>query len=121
MDNKSFRYDIEGLIKDMQIDLNTISALYTEYFLEMKINLQESRNFFANKNWDMLERVIHNIKGVSTSLNIYDIYLISNKLDINLKQGNYSTVDLDINSISELFNAAERDIRDFFKQNDIRI
>lgn len=121
MDNKSFRYDIEGLAKDMEIDLSTISPLYAEYFLEMKTNLEESRKYFATKNWDRLQRVMHNIKGISTSLNVDDVYLVSNRLDINLKQGIYSTAELDINNISELFNIAENDIREFLKQNDIRI
>jgi hypothetical protein len=121
MENIPFRYDIIGLAKDMDIDLAAISNLYSEYFLEMKINLQESRDYYSNKNWLKLERIMHNIKGISISLNIDDIYNVSNELDTALKLGNYNTAAFDIDNISELFNNAENDIREFFRQNTIRI
>jgi hypothetical protein len=121
MENIPFKYDIIGLAKDMDIDLAAISNLYNEYFLEMKTNIQESQELYKSENWARLERVIHNIKGISISLNIDDIYTVSNKLDTNLKLGNYDTAAFNINNIRELFNAAENDIKEFFKQNSIRL
>lgn len=121
MGNIHCRYDIEGLARDMEIELGDLPALYSEYFLEMRINLQESRAMYNIKDWDKLERVIHNIKGISTSLNVDDVYLLSNKLDNKLKGANFDNVLPDIDYITDLFIAAENDIKEFFKQNDIKI
>jgi HPt (histidine-containing phosphotransfer) domain-containing protein len=121
MENESFRYDIEGLAKDMEVELSTLSTLYSEYFHEMKINIEESKTLANSEDWFRLERVIHNIKGISTSLNISDIYSFSNKLDVNLKNGKTDAAINDINTINELFNACENSVRQFFKEKEILI
>lgn len=121
MDNIPFRYDITGLAKDMDIDLATISNLYTEYFAEMKANIEESIKLYGSRDFIKLERVIHNIKGISVSLNVNDIYDAANKFDMKLKRDDFDTVTTDINNIINLYNAAKKDIIAFFKQNAVNI
>jgi hypothetical protein len=88
MNTASFRYDINIITEDMEVDLKSISALYSEYFLEMKDNLNKSKNLCKSGEYKKLERVIHNIKWISYSLNILDIYTVANKLDIELLNNN---------------------------------
>ncbi|MDP4090238.1 MAG: Hpt domain-containing protein [Bacillota bacterium] len=121
MDNKSFRYNIEGLAADMEIDLAELTSLYSEYFIEMRINIQESKALRANNDWVKLERIIHNMKGISTSLNVDDVYLMAAKLDNKLRSANYENIENDINFIVELYNRAENDIMEFFKEKDMKI
>ncbi|MBC8059785.1 MAG: Hpt domain-containing protein [Clostridiaceae bacterium] len=121
MDEKAFRYNIQDLADDMEVGLETLSSLYSEFFHEMKINIQESKALANNKDWDKLQRVIHNIKGISTCLNVNDIYFVSQQLDTDLKNQKFENVLSNINSINELFNCTETDIREFFKNSGITI
>ena len=116
-----FRYDIEGLDKDMDIDMTEISKLYDEYFIEMKSNIQESIKLYGSEDFARLERVIHNMKGISSSLNINDIYAAANDLDAKLKRGYFDTASADMDNFIKLFIAAEKDIRGFFKQNAVNL
>jgi len=121
MDENPFRYDIKSLADDMEVGLQTLSTLYSEFFHEMKLNIEESKALCDNKDWLKLERVIHNIKGISACLNINDIYSISQKLDLELKLKKYENAFTDIISISNLFNSSETDIKNFFKINGVII
>jgi len=121
MDEKPFRYNIKELADDMEVTLETLSSLYSEFFHEMKIDIQESRALTLSKDWPKLQRIIHNIKGISTCLNIHDIYYVSQKLDMDLKINKYETVLSDVNSINDFFNSCETDIREYFKNNEIII
>ena len=121
MEEKPFRYNIKGLADDMEVSLQTISSLYSEFFHEMRLNIEESKVLCTKKDWDKLQRVIHNIKGISTCLNVNDIYDISLKLDMDLKNKKLENVFSKITSISDLFNFSETDIRGFFKKDGIII
>lgn len=121
MDNGTFRYDIKSLVEEMDVEYAAISTLYSEYFFEMKGNVQDSRLLCTQNAWDKLQRVVHNMKGISISLNIKDIYDASYKLDIELKGGNYTTASASIDTISNLLVECENDIKHFFQQKGIVI
>jgi HPt (histidine-containing phosphotransfer) domain-containing protein len=121
MESKECRYDIDALIKMLGVEFSDVSPLYLEYFFEMKENIQESKALCKEKDWNRLQRIVHNMKGISVSLNVNDLYAASTNLDIQLKKGLYDTVAQAIEDIQELFNAAELEIRDFFKQQGISI
>ncbi|HEY5561618.1 MAG TPA: hypothetical protein VIK72_07655 [Clostridiaceae bacterium] len=121
MDENFIRYNIQGLADDMEVNLSTLSSLYSEFFHEMKINIEESKDLCNSKDWWKLQRVIHNIKGISSCLYIEDIYDISNKLDIELKKQAYENALPDITSINNLLISSETDIKEFFKKNGINM
>lgn len=121
MDNKPFRYNFDELSKDLELDLESISSLFHEYFFEMKSNIEKCRSLLSEGNWAKLERVIHNIKGTSSSLNVDDIFILSNKMNNDLKSGKYDDVEKDLEFLSKLYNITENNIREFFKQNNINI
>jgi len=121
MDENPFRYDIKGLAADMEVDLQVLSSLYSEFFHEMKLNIEESKSLCINEDWMKLQRVIHNIKGISACLNVNDLYTISHKLDIELKNQKYENIFTNITFIGNLFNSSEFDIKDFFKKYGISI
>jgi HPt (histidine-containing phosphotransfer) domain-containing protein len=119
VENVPFRYKIEDLAADMEVDLLTVSTLYTEYFIEMKQCIYKSKNLCTAKDWQKLERVIHNIKGISNSLNIDDIYNVSNELDNELNRHIYDNIDKFLENINNLFLICEKDIKKFFRLNSI--
>lgn len=121
MSTSVFKYNIEGLANDMEIDLPTISTLYAEFFFEMKANINETKILSKNGDWKNVEEILHNIKGICTSLNIDDLYNIVNKLDSELKRKIYDNVMIYLDSIINLFVSCENDIREFFKEKNIII
>lgn len=119
MQDKKCRYEIEILAKDTGVDLATLSTLYLEYFKEMKENINQSILLCSEKAWSNLERVIHNIKGVSISLNILDIYDAALNLDNKLKNKIYDTISSDIKIINRMLISSENEIMKFFHSKDI--
>lgn len=119
MESSTFRYEIKALTSELGIDLAIIAALYSEYFIEMKENIQQGRILCREENWIKLERIIHNMKGISSSLAVMDVYEATLKLDTRLKSEMPEGASEHIEYIFELFTAAEHDISSFFQENDI--
>lgn len=78
-------YDIEGLAQELELDLIDLSSLYSGYIAEMQDEISEMKNFLAKKDWVMLRRIVHNIKGVSANLAINDVFIAAEELEIMQK------------------------------------
>lgn len=121
MDENTFRYDIKGLCEDIGVPYEDIASLFSEYFSEMKDNIQECKTLYINRDWMKLEREVHNMKGISVNLNVTDVYNTCTTLDYQLRTYQYENINTNLEKIYELYNAAENDIREFFKLKDIMI
>lgn len=51
----------------------------------MQDEISEMKNFLAKKDWVMLRRIVHNIKGVSANLAINDVFIAAEELEIMQK------------------------------------
>jgi hypothetical protein len=71
MESKTPRYDIGKLAKELEFDIEDVKILFSKYFIEIKENISQMQEYFSHKDWDMLERVVHNIKGVSYIAHIH--------------------------------------------------
>lgn len=110
------KYDIEGLAKELEIDIEGIVGLYASYFEEMKSEITDMKEHLVKHDWKMLERVIHNIKGVSINLNISDVYSEAEKFDILLKKDVTENAGDYVDSIAHLIENAEVEIQRFFSE-----
>lgn len=115
MEESTFRYDIKGLCEDIGVSYGDISSLYKEYFSEMRDNIQECKDLCNSGEWDMLEREVHNMKGISVNLNVTDVYTVCNTFDYQLRTGHYEKALENVEKINKLFIKAESDIKEFFK------
>ncbi|MCX7748774.1 MAG: hypothetical protein N2645_18090 [Clostridia bacterium] len=117
MENIQSRYDFEGLAKELEIDIPLLARLFRNYFTEMASETVEMENMFHNKNWVGLERVIHNIKGVSANLSIHDVYQEAALLDERLKKNMVDDVKIYIDKIDKLIAGAKDEVQKFLSQN----
>jgi len=116
MNAGEFRYDIDGLAKELEVDLEDILGLYASYFEEMNSSITELETNNSQENWAMLQRAIHNIKGVSANLRIEDVFVEAEKLDHLLKANSYSEAGDYIKSIIKLIEKAEQDVKNYFNE-----
>lgn len=114
MSSGMFRYDIEGLRQDLEISLQSIRSLYQEYFKEMAKELKKMENLLYEKQWELLQRKAHNVKGVSINLGLKDIFEVSEKLDLQLKQNEYSHCKKELENIRDQVAVAQKDIEAYF-------
>lgn len=121
MDQFNEGYDIEGLAKELELDFNELAGLYSGYIAEMKEEASQLTDYLAKKDWLMLQRVVHNIKGVSANLTVADVFKEAEKLDIMLKKNVNDGAEVCVRRIIELICNAEKKIRAFFIKKGLEI
>jgi HPt (histidine-containing phosphotransfer) domain-containing protein len=114
-------YDIIGFTQDLGLTIEEVSKLYAELINEINSAILEL-NFLMNKR-DLvkIQKIIHNIKGVSGNYRISDIYRETIKINDALKSTNYSNFAKDLNHLFDVSNMAIIEIKSFFKQNSISL
>ncbi len=121
MGNIASKYDIKGLSEGLEVDLADLVGLFSSYFEEMKNEVSELKGLLDRKDWYMLERVVHNIKGVSANLYINDVFHETEKFDRLLKNNDTSDADKHVEMIDRMISSAEESIGLFFKENGLEI
>lgn len=121
MDNSINRYDIAGLAGELELELSDLVDLFAGYISEMKEEVSEMRKFLNQNDFEMLQRVVHNIKGVSANLNIKDVFKEAEKFDILLKNSMTEDACAHVNMLASLIEGAEVKIRSFFMENGYNI
>lgn len=116
-ENTYSRYDIEGLMKDIGLELREIAVLYHEYFTEMRSNIFDAKMLISGEQWEKFGRVVHNMKGISVSLNVADVYEALVSLDREIKNNIHIRAAQRLESIEELFHEAEEYIKEYIKHN----
>lgn len=114
MKESSCRYDIASLAEELDVSMAEIAPLFASYIGEMKSEASDMLAYLSKCDWGMLQRVVHNIKGVSANLNINDVYEGAAFFDALLKQNRVEEAARHVASIIGLLNNAEREIRNFF-------
>lgn len=121
MESKASRYDIKKLAEELEFDIEDISILFSKYFDELKENISQMEDFLTKRDWHMLERVVHNIKGVSINLNIMDVYEEAALFDNLLKQNINNDADNHVKKLANLLRESEIEIRRIFSEMNIEV
>lgn len=121
MEQGTSRYDIKGLAEELEFEVDDIAGLFSKYFEEMATDISDMQKYLSNSDWYMLERVVHNIKGVSINLNIHDVFEEASEFDVLLKQSKAEGAALHVSKLAELINSAEIEIRKKFLEMDITL
>lgn len=121
MDNKKARYDIKGLADELEVGMDSIALLFTSFFSEMENEIKNLEEYLGEKDWHMLERVIHNIKGVSANLNVYDVFEEAAIFDEMLKKNQVEDARKFVDKIIFLINDAKKEVEEIFKQNGLSL
>lgn len=112
---KQDRYNITEFIKVMDVNIEEIAALFDQYFQEMFEELIELKKLFKDNDFTMLQREIHNVKGVSANLGIYDVHQKAAIMDSNLKNNINDFLEVQIEELESLILNAHTEVQVFFK------
>ena len=112
--NKKRRYDIEEFTKALGVSTEEMAGLFSSYIAEMEGEIAEMQAQLAKKDWKMLQRVVHNIKGVSGNLHINDVYKEAFSFDIMLKEGDTGAAHEHVERLVKLITGSEIEIREYF-------
>jgi HPt (histidine-containing phosphotransfer) domain-containing protein len=110
------KYNIEAFAQELEVDLERVVPLFAGYIEEMKEEVKALKGYLEKKDWNMLEKTIHNIKGVSANLNIEDVYKESAIFNGRLKKGMNDDAGDYVQQIISLIHGAEIEIRRFFRE-----
>lgn len=115
------KYDIAGFAHDLGLNMREVSEFYAELINEINSALLELKILMNKRDLVMIQKIIHNIKGVSGNYRINDIYEETSKINDALRVDNYNTLEKDLNNLFNISDTALQEIKDFFKQKSIFI
>lgn len=115
------KYDIVGFANDLGLSIEDISDLYAELIHELNSALLELKILINDKNPPKIQKIIHNIKGVSGNYRLTDLYEETSKINDALKNSEYADFEKDLNHLVNISYAAIKEITNFFKQKSISI
>jgi HPt (histidine-containing phosphotransfer) domain-containing protein len=121
MDTKNFKYDIQGMADELEVDIVDIIDLYSNYISEMNKEISSMQKLLLKGDWFNLEKVIHNIKGVSANLNITDVYQAAEIFDAELKRTEIENVQANTGKLIDMLNEAVLEIKGFFLDKGITL
>ena len=114
-------YDITGFTHDLGLTIEEVSKFYAELISEINSALLELKFLMTKKDLVKIQKIIHNIKGVSGNYRITDIYRETSKINDALKKNNYTSLEKDLNHLFDISDMAIKEIKKFFKQRSISI
>lgn len=115
------RYDIDELIEEMEVGEENIWELYKTYFWEMRENIDDISKCLKANELEKVERILHNIKGVSINLNILDVHKEASSFSEKIKLGLGEKYEDYLNNLTHLLNGAEKEVKSFFKEKSISL
>lgn len=115
------RYDIDELIEEMEVGEENIWELYKSYFWEMRENIDDISKCLKANELEKVERILHNIKGVSINLNILDVHKEASSFSEKIKLGLEEKYEDYLNNLTHLLNGAEKEVKNFFKEKGISL
>jgi HPt (histidine-containing phosphotransfer) domain-containing protein len=115
------KYDIVGFAHDLGLSIEDVSELYAELVHELNSALLELKLLIDEKDSVKIQKIIHNIKGVSGNYRLTDIYDETSKINDALKNTEYHEFEKDLNHLFNITYAAIKEITNFFKRKSISI
>lgn len=116
MSQDTCRYDIKGLQQELEIDISDLATLFSSYINEMQSEIAELYKYLSDGDFNMLQRVVHNIKGVSANLWIEDVQKLASDFGDMLKRGDTFESGSQISLLLRTINEAQYEIRKYFSQ-----
>lgn len=114
--NFNCKYDIIGFSTDLGLSIKEISELYYELINELNLALLELKALVDGQDYTKIQKIIHNIKGVSGNYRINDIYNETTRINDLLSSNEYSTLKKDLTNLFTICIDAQNEIRFFFEQ-----
>lgn len=115
------KYDITGFAKDLGLSISEVSELYAELINEINSSLSELKILIIKKDLESMQKIIHNIKGVSGNYRLTDVYEKASKINNSLRSNYLTYLESDLNELFIISSMAEIEITNFFKEHSVFI
>lgn len=115
------KYDIVGFSHDLGLSIEGASELYSELVHELNVALLELKVLMGDKDLVKIQKIVHNIKGVSGNYRLTDLYDETSKINDALKNPEYPDFEKDLNRLFNITYGTIKDITNFFKRKSISI
>jgi len=112
-------YNIVGLAKDLELEYEDITDLYTSYIDQVDEHCKKIKESFYTNDFMELKSVIHNVKGVSGNLLINDVFEGTNLMERLLKDGDFIGSKEHVENILKLLINSKDKVRESFSQVNI--
>jgi HPt (histidine-containing phosphotransfer) domain-containing protein len=119
--NYNSTYDITGFANDLGLSFSEISELYIELINEINSSLSELKILMTEKNLKEIQKIIHNIKGVSGNCKLTDVYKKASEINDSLRSDCFMSLESDLNDLFIISSIAERKIKNFFEEKSVLI
>lgn len=93
--------DFEAFIKETQVDKEVVIELYEVFLDELSDEKDKIHTCLLSENYTHLQKVIHNIKGISGSYKVYKVFEIACSIDIDLKNGYITEIYKNIHELND--------------------
>ncbi|AVK48746.1 Hpt domain-containing protein [Clostridium sp. MF28] len=119
--NYDKNYDIIGFSNDLGLNLQQVSELYAELINEFNLALSELKTAMIGSDLKNIQKIIHNLKGLSGNYRITDVYEETTKINNLLKNSNYNNIEPHLSNLLTVISIALKKIRSFFYEMSILI
>jgi len=110
------RYDLEGFSIDLGLPDEDMADLFSDFIKEINSEISKVKICLAEKDLDGIERINHNIKGISVNYRILDIYEETIKISKVLKNGDYDNIQPLYDNFFVITENAIKTIAYYFEQ-----
>lgn len=104
--NYDKNYDIIGFSNDLGLNLQQVSELYAELINEFNLALSELKTAMIGSDLENIQKIIHNLKGLSGNYRITDIYEETTKINNLLKNSNYNNIESHLSNLLTVISIA---------------
>ena len=103
MNNINININLVAFAEDMCVEIELLTGLFKEYCKEMLQEIEVMKEYYKAADYYMLERTVHNIKGVSANLEMDEMRKIAEIMDARLKENNNEDIDKYIEQMENIY------------------
>jgi len=112
----SCRYDLQGFSDDLGLPIEDIADLFSDFIKEINSEIFKEKTLLCEKDLDELERINHNIKGISANYRVLDIHEETLKISNAIKNDDFKYIKSLFNNFFVISENAIKEITCYFEQ-----
>lgn len=115
------KYDIDGFCEELDLSREDIAELFSELIKVYNSEIYELKKAAVEKDLNSINKIFHNLKGVSGNYRITDVYNETIAISQAIKTGSYDNLAKIIYDFSIIIERAVEEIVKYFHENKIEL
>lgn len=107
--------DVEAFMAETGLDEETAKELYTGFIEEINEEREKLFSKFSTSDFSRLARTVHNIKGISGSYRLQNVFKQAQEIDASLKKNETGGVETAVERLENYIEEAVAEIRHHFE------